>query len=218
MVLRWLKTRQLVEVVPPGLQGREGDAWTVRLSATDGSGGGGVRDLHKLLVEDDPRHAASFVWSVALRGYVSMLEGSSGTLVGHGDALPPAAISTPPPRGSVAVEHVKGGAAWLMEALQRRDTQIESLAGRLHEAEAKIAELEARCPPRTPAPPPHTATSSSTAAASAPTDAPPPLPPGGGAGGGDESSAGAARAAAARQGPGGGRGLGGGARGGAGRR
>ena len=112
-------------------------------------------ELHKLLVEDDPAHAAScaypvtlaapadtpavtrhpsrnpsqgtctcgasythmhilhicmhrYVWSVALRGYISMLEGGDYNLVGHGDALPPQLISTAPPRGSIAVEQVRG--------------------------------------------------------------------------------------------------------------
>ena len=67
--------------------------------------------LHKLLIEDDPSHAASYVWSVALRGYLSMLEGGDRNLVDHGDALPPALISSPPPRGSVAVEQVRGTCA-----------------------------------------------------------------------------------------------------------
>ena len=49
-----------------------------------------------------------YVWSVALRGYISMLEGGDYNLVGHGDALPPQLISTAPPRGSIAVEQVRG--------------------------------------------------------------------------------------------------------------
>ena len=51
-----------------------------------------------------------YVWSIALRGYISMLEGGDYNLVGHGDAMPPQLISTPPPRGSIAVEQVRG--AW----------------------------------------------------------------------------------------------------------
>ena len=49
-----------------------------------------------------------YVWSIALRGYISMLEGGDYNLVGHGDAMPPQLISTPPPRGSIAVEQVRG--------------------------------------------------------------------------------------------------------------
>ena len=53
-------------------------------------------------------HIHRYVWSVALRGYISMLEGGDYNLVGHGDALPPQLISTAPPRGSIAVEQVRG--------------------------------------------------------------------------------------------------------------
>ena len=53
-------------------------------------------------------HYYRYVWSIALRGYISMLEGGDYNLVGHGDAMPPQLISTPPPRGSIAVEQVRG--------------------------------------------------------------------------------------------------------------
>ena len=53
-------------------------------------------------------HVYRYVWSIALRGYLSMLEGGDYNLVGHGDAMPPQLISTPPPRGSIAVEQVRG--------------------------------------------------------------------------------------------------------------
>ena len=61
-------------------------------------------------------HVYRYVWSIALRGYLSMLEGGDYNLVGHGDALPPQLISTAPPRGSIAVEQVRGVwcVAWCM--------------------------------------------------------------------------------------------------------
>ena len=37
MLVRWLKTRQLVEVVPPGVPGREDDVWSVCLLYTSPS-------------------------------------------------------------------------------------------------------------------------------------------------------------------------------------
>ena len=49
-----------------------------------------MSELHKLLIEDDASHAHSYVWSVALQGFVNCLE-ISGDLVGHGDAMPPSA-------------------------------------------------------------------------------------------------------------------------------
>ena len=88
-----------------------------------------VGELHKLLIEDDARHARSFVWSVALKGFVNTLEGG-GEVVAHGDAMPPAAAAAPPPRGAVAVERLEGGAAWLMTALSARDARIAALQER----------------------------------------------------------------------------------------
>ena len=76
MLVRWLKTRQLVEVVPPGVPGREDDVWSVVLSRTDG-----VTELHKLLIEDEPKHARSYVWSVALKGYLNTLEAGGEIVV-----------------------------------------------------------------------------------------------------------------------------------------
>ena len=110
MLLRWLKTRQPIEVVPPGVAGREDDAWRVRLSSANS-----LSELHRLIVEDDAAHRQSYIWSVALRGYVNTLE-VSGELVGHGDALPPIAAAEPPRRGAVSVEQLEGGSAWLMQA------------------------------------------------------------------------------------------------------
>ena len=52
ILLRWLKTRQLVEAVPPGIVGREEDAWSVRLSMAST-----VHELHKFNVEEDQSHA-----------------------------------------------------------------------------------------------------------------------------------------------------------------
>ena len=69
VLLRWLKTRQLLEAVPPGVPGREDDAWSVRLSEA-----ASANELHKLIVEDDPAHTQSHIWSVALRGYLNQLE------------------------------------------------------------------------------------------------------------------------------------------------
>ena len=61
VLLRWLKTRQLIEAVPPRVPGREEDAWGVRLSASHSVG-----ELHRLVIEDDASHGASFVWSSAI--------------------------------------------------------------------------------------------------------------------------------------------------------
>ena len=119
MLVRWLKTRQLVEVVPPGVPGREDDVWSVVLSRTDG-----VTELHKLLIEDEPKHARSYVWSVALKGYLNTLE-AGGEIVAHADALPLRAAELPPLRGAVAVERLQGGASWLLQALEQRDAQIQ---------------------------------------------------------------------------------------------
>ena len=119
MLVRWLKTRQLVEVVPPGVPGREDDVWSVVLSRTDG-----VTELHKLLIEDEPKHARSYVWSVALKGYLNTLE-AGGEIVAHADALPLRAAELPPLRGAVAVERLQGGASWLLQALEQRDAQIK---------------------------------------------------------------------------------------------
>ena len=121
VLLRWLKTRQLVEAVPPGVPGREDDAWSVQLS--DASA---VNELHKLVVEDNAAHTSSYVWSVALRGYLNHLE-TSGEVVGHADVLPPTIASEPPPRGAVVVERLQNGAGWLMEALEERDRQLDAL-------------------------------------------------------------------------------------------
>lgn len=63
VLLRWLKTRQLVEVVPPGVAGRENDAWSVQLSQSTS-----VNAMHKLQIEDDESHARSYIWSFAVQG------------------------------------------------------------------------------------------------------------------------------------------------------
>ena len=52
---------------------------------------------------------------------------ASGEVVGHGDALPPKVAAEPPPRGAVSVERLQTGAAWLMEALEQRDKQLDAL-------------------------------------------------------------------------------------------
>ena len=104
VTLRWLKTRQLVEALPPGVAGREDDAWRVGLSRAQS-----VSELHKLIIEDDAAHRQSYVWSTALKGYLNALE-QSGEVVGHGDALPPASATEPPARGAVIVERLDGGA------------------------------------------------------------------------------------------------------------
>ena len=104
VTLRWLKTRQLVEAMPPGVAGREDDAWRVSLSRAQS-----VSELHKLIIEDDAAHRQSYVWSTALKGYLNALE-QSGEVVCHGDALPPASATAPPARGAVIVERLDGGA------------------------------------------------------------------------------------------------------------
>ena len=136
MLVRWLKTRQLVEVVPPGVPGREDDVWSVVLSRTDG-----VTELHKLLIEDEPKHARSYVWSVALKGYLNTLE-AGGEIVAHADALPLRAAELPPLRGAVAVERLQGGASWLLQALEQRDAQIQGLRLQLAAAKSEIAAVE----------------------------------------------------------------------------
>ena len=74
LLLRWLKTRQLVEAVPPGVPGRQGDAWSVRLSDAVA-----VNELHKFIVEDDATHSRSHIWSVALRGLLLLLNAAPGS-------------------------------------------------------------------------------------------------------------------------------------------
>ena len=140
VLLRWLKTRQLVEAVPVGVPGREDDAWSVQLSVA-----GAVNELHKLAVEDDESHAQSHIWSYGLRGYLNVLEGSS-EIVGHGDSMPPTPLSEPPARAAVAIEPLHSGAAWLMDALARRDRQIDVMADELTSARAELAALLARAP------------------------------------------------------------------------
>ncbi len=140
VLLRWLKTRQLLEAVPPGVPGREDDAWSVRLSEAPA-----VNELHKLMIEDDATHSQSHIWSFGIRGYLNQLE-ASGDVVGHGDALPPAAASEPPRRGAVAVERLQSGAAWLMEALEQRDKQLDALQEQLTAARAELAALAAQEP------------------------------------------------------------------------
>ena len=141
VLLRWLKTRQLVEVVPPGVPGREDDAWGVRLSPADKA----VNELHKLLVEDDASHSQSHVWAVGLRGYLNHLD-ASGEVVGHGDGMPPAAAKEPPGRGGVNVERLQSGAAWLMEALEERDRQIDALQQQINALRAEVSTLVAQAP------------------------------------------------------------------------
>ena len=135
VLLRWLKTRQLLEAVPPGVLGREEDAWSVRLSEAPA-----VNELHKLIIEDDATHAQSHIWSVGLHGYLNQLA-SSDEVVGHGDALPPTAATAPPPRGAVAVERLTSGAAWLMEALEQRDKQLDALQEQLDVARAELTAI-----------------------------------------------------------------------------
>ena len=135
MLLRWLKTTQVLEAVPPGVLGREEDAWSVRLSEAPA-----VNELHKLIIEDDATHAQSHIWSVGLHGYLNQLA-SSDDVVGHGDALPPTAATEPPPRGAVAVERLTSGAAWLMEALEQRDKQLDALQEQLDVARAELAAI-----------------------------------------------------------------------------
>ena len=125
VLLRWLKTRQLIEAIPPGVPGREDDAWTVRLSAATS-----VNELHKLTIEDDAAHSQSHIWSFGLHGYLNELD-ASGEVVGHGDSLPPTLATEPPKRGAVSVERLQTGAAWLMEALEQRDRQLDSLQQQL---------------------------------------------------------------------------------------
>ena len=141
VLLRWLKTRQLLEAVPPGVPGREDDAWSVRL----GSAGGTVNELHKLNVEDDASHAQSHIWATGLRGYLNSLE-ASGDIVGHSDALPPSLATDPPPRGAVSVERLQSGAAWLMTALERRDKQLDALEQQLSSLRAELAARIAEAP------------------------------------------------------------------------
>ena len=140
VLLRWLKTRQLVEAVPPGVAGREDDAWSVRLSSASA-----VHELHKLSIDDDSMHSQSHIWSHGLRGYLNALEGS-GEIVGHGDALPPALATEPPLRGAVAVERLQNGAAWLMEALEQRDRQIDAMQQQVAAMRAELAAAVANAP------------------------------------------------------------------------
>ena len=133
VLLRWLKTRQLIEAVPPGVPGREDDAWSVRLSSSPA-----VHELHKLIVEDDKKHGQSHIYSMGLRGYLNHLE-TSGEVVGHGDHLPPQLATEPPTRGAVSVEKLQTGAAWLMEALTQRDKQLDGLQQQLTAMRAELA-------------------------------------------------------------------------------
>jgi hypothetical protein len=102
-----------------------------------------VNELHKLIIEDDATHSQSHIWSVGLHGYLNQLA-SSDDVVGHGDAFPPTVATEPPPRGAVAVERLTSGAAWLMEALERRDEQLDALQEQLDAARAELAAISSK--------------------------------------------------------------------------
>ena len=77
----------------------------------------------------------------------------TGEIVGHDGDLPRKAMEEAREHNAVALERLQSGAQWLMDALQKRDEQIDELQDQLHSVQAELASFSAREP--TPGRPAH---------------------------------------------------------------